>query len=222
MDVLSDQDRLLDITRILDVALSINKDVKLIVKRKDLAHFDPTLLKVQGKYFKLVCREICSSYGIARSNSTKNYSIYVVIWINLGKRFDRISEHGFFLELEVKVPVCELVKFDIASLVNSILEGEQKHRLALQHWLLLVLTLLLHFYLTLLAFALLFLLAFLLFFLLDAVVDMLPYAIHQLYRCREGEFQLVLVWALRLRSILLIHVKEVLVKSVESLLRVVG
>ena len=129
--MLSDQDRLLDITRILDVTLSINKDVKLIVKRKDLAHFDPTLLKVQGKYFKLVCCEICSSYGIARSDTAKNYSIYVVIWINLGKRFDRISEHGFFLELEVKVPVCELVKFDIASLVNSILEGEQKHRIAI-------------------------------------------------------------------------------------------
>ena len=94
------------------------------------------------------------------------------------------------------MPVCELVKFDIASLVNRILEREQKHRLALHHWLLLVLTLLLYFYLTLLAFALLFLLRFLLFLLLDAVIDMLPYAIHQLYRCWEGEFQLVLVWAL--------------------------
>ena len=94
------------------------------------------------------------------------------------------------------MPVCELVKFDIDPLVNSILEREQKHRLALQHWLLLFLTLLLHFCLTLLAFALLFLLAFLLFFLLDGVVDMLSYAIHQLYRRWESEFQLVLVWAL--------------------------
>ena len=94
------------------------------------------------------------------------------------------------------MPVCELVKFDIASLVNRILEREQKHRLALQHWLLLFLTLLLHFYLTLLAFALLFLLAFLLLLPLDTVIDMLPYTIHQLYRRWEGEFQLVLVWAL--------------------------
>ena len=119
-----------------------------------------------------------------------------MIWINLGKRLDRVSKHGFFLELEVKVPVCELVEFDITSLVNCILEREQKHRLALHYWLLLFFTLLLYFYLALLAFALLFLLPFLLFLLLDTVIDMLPYAIHQLYRWWKGEFHLVLVGAL--------------------------
>ena len=65
MDVLPDQHGLLDVSGVLDVPFSIDKDIELIVERKNFAHSDSALLEVERKDLKLVCCEVCTRYGIA-------------------------------------------------------------------------------------------------------------------------------------------------------------
>ena len=56
---------MLDVSGVLDVPLSIDKDIELIVERKNFAHSDSALLEIERKDLKLVCCEVCTRYGIA-------------------------------------------------------------------------------------------------------------------------------------------------------------
>ena len=144
-----------------------------------------------------------------------------MIGVDLGEGFYGICEHGLLLKLEVEVLVGELVEFDVASLINRVLERKQEDRLALDHWFFLILTVSLVALLAPPTTGLLLLLSLLVALPLHSVIYVLPYAVHKLDRSRQGKLQFILVGSRRLGPILLIHVKEVLVESVESLLRVI-
>ena len=114
-----------------------------------------------------------------------------MIGVDLGEGFYGICEHGLFLKLEVEVLVGELVEFDVASLINRVLERKQEDRLALDYWFFLILTVSLVALLAPPTTGLLLLLSLLLALPLHGVIYVLPYAVHKLDRSRQGNLQRV-------------------------------